>query len=826
MKRFVLGTLYFCLLVLLVGVSSASVSHIYYNDTFAVSTNWTKTFTGTCAGGQTSGAFTGMRIDPSSTGDCWYDIPDITSGIIVFEWEEKHVGVDTTAGHTTWGIFSAAGAPAPDGHATRQTKGTGGTKDSRMVLTGASNVEQDVVGKVFHNKITINLDNNTAMWWVNDSLTHKSTGWTGTHQVIGFTQDGNADNYDAYFRDMLLCSVTGFQDNCTEPSVPSNSSTIDLLVWDGSTYSNTVDELEDFTVRVNWTDDADGSAIPVGSCNVTLFNGTQRNNLTTTYNSSLGLWVADNTFNYVDHGSYNVEANCSHSTDPLFNNQVQESITVTNIAPSVTIDTIRTPTIYDFTDNVQVEYNTNQWSFFVNLSEIGGDGDSYYVEIFNNSGGVLLNDSGVFASQIFVNTSSQFFAQFDNPYNFSVFVNDSAGDITRTSRFFVVNDTTNPVITWIDPLNGTNYDPVTETLVPFESRCSDAALFRMNVTIYNQSNFPIYSNETSNIIGTLEVMDFDMGIGNFSSRNATDWYVFNTTCSDSHTDIALNKLSDPSVSGKEYDFADFRIEVLNVGVVNVDYERLTDRYILKFDSLSKTDTVEYKISTTQDIYDIDSDYCGHLVIGDFWIDFDPAISCMTRVFEGYALVTAVYEKEMTSFRSESVGELNVVTESRFFAAFDTSELTINWSGAGLECGEKYPDNSFNLSFSGDNLTNCVLHVNDFLYDGWDGDCENISVELNIGKNLFEMTSDQVNDSCTIWNDKFNKTTGDYLWLLIMIGVIVVLFVLGKMIYGMLTVFSGLFTAFLGFNLFAYHWLLGGCVVLIGLVIMASEFLEL
>lgn len=406
--------------------------------------------------------------------------------------------------------------------------------------------------------------------------------------------------------------------------------------------------------------------------------------------------------------------------------------------------------------------------------------------------------------------------------SYAVYVNCSADGATsaNSSTSTVWVDNVNPLVSIADPTNETNYQ---DNAVPVLCTAQDANLYRFNLSV-TDANGTVRFSHGALPVGTNYFNSTTITGGTMSS-NSTAYHVVNCTVADSHTTEELKEVvipEKPVLNRVEFDFIDDPISLVlqhDGDLVRFDPVLLTDRYAFSIE-FSKPVTDMVFLVYGRDLTPVNSDYPCHLVTKKRWIDFDiPGVtSCELTARSGYYEARLTLKNPALEMMSNSVGELNIVSEYVYFRTVPS--FALNWTDAGLVCGEKYPDNVFDLDFSGAGLSSCILRINDYLYDDWDAPCGQINVTVQIGRNNFELfyANNTLISDCNVWNDKQEKDLADFGYLFITILLIGALVVLGAW-YGILTVLAGLLSIWLGFTLLAYSWVLGGAVVALGFLLM-------
>jgi hypothetical protein len=392
-------------------------------------------------------------------------------------------------------------------------------------------------------------------------------------------------------------------------------------------------------------------------------------------------------------------------------------------------------------------------------------------------------------------------------------------------------DSVIPITNIINPVNNTDYYG---TDIDFDMTCTDNHLYRANYTITDVNGSVVDSDGEINIIGNAKVFDVTHAYTNFS--NAENHSVF-LECADAHTTTKLKEIitpTKPSLNVIEFPLSKgtISVEVVHSGdLIRFDYVKDTDRYLFDVGFSKGVSSITYRIYAHDMVEVADTDYPCHLVLNDayWWDGFHEGMeSCELTHRPGYYEAVVTFPTKKLSTRSESLGELNVKNQTVYFHTQTPSTLTsLNWSSIGVVCGNKYPDNTFTLNFNDSNITNCVLKVNDYLYDDWESDCGSINITTNIGWQNIRLTAlddskTSISSECNVWNDKIDKDFGDFMWFIILIGVILFLIAFSTKVPLML-IFAGFLTVFLGFMFYGFSWILGGSVIVIGVILILATW---
>ena len=257
-------------------------------------------------------------------------------------------------------------------------------------------------------------------------------------------------------------------------------------------------------------------------------------------------------------------------------------------------------------------------------------------------------------------------------YNISIYANNSAGNnVTNSTIFFRVNDTAVPLISYIDPVNGSN--KTKDETFDIQVKCEDINLYAYEMTVF-------YPNSTqySYINGTVPY-----GIGNYTissamTPNKAGLWKISTTCSDSHT---KNKIPDytPSIVNNNITFhipyrKTFRIVAVsndNPDMASFRPSRQDDRYIFNI-TYARPVRQDKFIVCCDDLRIVeDSEYPGHVVCysAKAWLDFNMSYIDRWMVNiqdDGCAKVHVFFNKEIERSVYTSIGGLNTNTANVTF----------------------------------------------------------------------------------------------------------------------------------------------------------------
>jgi len=557
-----------------------------------------------------------------------------------------------------------------------------------------------------------------------------------------------------------------------------------------------------------------------------------------TYDNTSTLWYLTHSHEYYETGSYDLNVTC---TDTVDNNLTASGTEVVNVFGGVPViffnEVVTDCGTTTMTDGFNLEYCDGIFMWYGSV--VDNDAVHLIVRWYNSSEDILHSEAGSPLTTV-MDTPDELFLDIDTSgYVLYVWVNDSEGNVAQENLTFFINDTIAPSVSILSPTNASNLYGQSNFI--FQGRCTDQALYRFNYSITDiTSGASFGSYEKTGIEDTLWFNQSVINItGLTTSVNDTDWQLMiNLTCADAHTSNDLKILRHPSISSRTFSFTDstvgfLEIEVRTAGAESFEFELVGDRYVFGYDTTIPTDEIEYTIRADSIDWIENSQFPSHLILnGLFWFDGLEAGSDIVDVVVSVdpdgeeAEVTIYLSESKTEFLTESLGEVNSFSEVFYLSNYDSTADTADFSGAGITCGEKYPDNTFDLDFNSTGWTNCTLKIDDFLYEGWSSDCKNITVETGIGRHNMVLTgtsalNNSVSSECMFWNDKLDKSVGDFMWIIMMIGTILAMVAMG-FVYGIFMVFAGFFTIFLAFTLFAYSWVLALMVMVLAVVLILWE----
>ncbi len=329
--------------------------------------------------------------------------------------------------------------------------------------------------------------------------------------------------------------------------------------------------------------------------------------------------------------------------------------------------------------------NTRNNTHPINITFIASNDQATFLDCTLRNGSTIF-DQGSFLNNVTGNLLLDTgLTDIDQTFDLEVICFDNGITFNLSSSAFLVNltlDTVLPIIITIDPVGKFNKDIVDR--ISINALCNDDPIFRFNVTIFNSTN-QIFSQVNNTPVGNeLQIsssLDItDIGVGNYTVRH---------TCSDPHTKAAIpdyimqkntsaNKLKWITPSGNEIEFKysippKNPVQVLSYGSTKSN----NDRYTFFYDLNATDDGTEYQWNFELEnkrfpiTYLPNSDFKGHFIMGDNWLDLefnDPAATYNIFLNENNN-----YEIEITTQRTflnfSSVGELNTAVVDTQFEIF-------------------------------------------------------------------------------------------------------------------------------------------------------------
>jgi hypothetical protein len=337
------------------------------------------------------------------------------------------------------------------------------------------------------------------------------------------------------------------------------------------------------------------------------------------------------------------------------------------------------------------------------LNNTGFISSSAYMNISDSSGInvsclLMYNNSIKQEFNFTTSTTINFNLDEEGVNDYSVLCYNDDGNDTAHIRYFL--DSVAPIITIHSPNNNTmsNY---------IDIECNDDNLFALYVELSN--NDTIYYNFNITAINTTSYRHSFSVPGNVSR----DYHYINVRCADSHTTTSLNRDWNIEKTTDSIDFGGFKIkERENNYISDVEYKREIDRYTFTLiDNSINIGVKNYMLDVTSPykIYEVSSKYKGHLVAGDYWLDFEPYNVKITRLNDHHIIVSVLTDDRILKFTS--TGELNIISKQHIFFN-NLHPLIINIYKQDLYQSEKeYTSIILNLSVSNSSvIQNCSFYL--------------------------------------------------------------------------------------------------------------------
>lgn len=255
----------------------------------------------------------------------------------------------------------------------------------------------------------------------------------------------------------------------------------------------------------------------------------------------------------------------------------------------------------------------------------------------------------------------------------------------NNSAFISLNITLDnilPIITTISPSDEKIFNRITISSISIKTTCTDNPVFRLNITIENATD-RIASFESRSPVDNVITIDESLSISNLGIGN----YTITNTCADPHTKTIIGNYyikKNSSNYGITYNRL-FTIRYLNdsgIGIKSFGTSKEADRYKFWYRSGEK-ETPEKRVFTFEIIsrkpvyYLPDSIYRGHFVTGNNWIDFEiddaDAAYLITENEKGNFEISITTSR--TDLEFNSVGDLNIVTETTTFEIISIDQIT-------------------------------------------------------------------------------------------------------------------------------------------------------
>ncbi len=368
------------------------------------------------------------------------------------------------------------------------------------------------------------------------------------------------------------------------------------------------------------------------------------------FNASSGFYYIDtHTHEYYKHGLKNITADCQNA-DSNLNINATAQITIVNIPPEIFIEEFISPSgiIYAAIEGVILAYELGTW--LVEIAVVDDDFEVVNATLYNSTGDSLLSiqTSAVSSGQLPV--SSDLLRDFNQqPFNLTVWANDTALDQSVLGLTFNLSDTADPVC--LGFVNDTS-TILNNSLYTFNAQCSDESFFSLNVSCDNG-----FENATEGL--------------NVKNWNFTPSILINdsVTCSieycDGHT--AKDVVIDAYSTSKEAVFDSKIILSSDISAKKFEFNHKSDRVEFTFKPNKATDRLNFTVTSDDKIFIMDSiDYPAHIVTGEYWIDFDHDDIIywrVSRLSETSVFVELLFSEPSKNFKFKSIGKTNCINSA-------------------------------------------------------------------------------------------------------------------------------------------------------------------
>lgn len=376
------------------------------------------------------------------------------------------------------------------------------------------------------------------------------------------------------------------------------------------------------------------------------------------YNTTSYLWQTKYSHEYYLQGAKYVSVNCTHDSLSYYDANTTTELTIVNLAPLIFVGNITNPmyTINPLLTNI-IDFAGGTWTFYRTVVD---NNLSYLIFTLRNATNIVYSDSRNNVTGSSVNFTGTTFADFGgNPFNVSIWANDTFGASTFVSYIFNVTDTQSPACEYF-----VNDSGATNSTYTFDVTCYDENFFSLNVTC---------DNGFSSFVEGLNVVQY--------AFNSSFSLTANTTCQatycDGHTLEALSSsfiveyTAPEEVKTISNGYKNKFYDVINESVItkNILKDRISFTVAKQKDvKLSKDEVRSFYYEASPNSYYFPSTkYKGWIVDGDAKTWFDGNIEndkdakvTVKRISPTLWKIDVVSVQEVLEF--ESIGELNCVTD--------------------------------------------------------------------------------------------------------------------------------------------------------------------
>jgi len=325
-------------------------------------------------------------------------------------------------------------------------------------------------------------------------------------------------------------------------------------------------------------------------------------------------------------------------------------------------------------DNNKFIEASNNYTIIIDISNDIINSYSINVSYSNNT---LIKQSTT-SLNIFLNNTQ---INTDGIYIVDVVAIDDELNKTYAQRNFSINDTTNPIINFINPVETNNSVFIIDSQNILKINISDINLFAYNISIYDTLGVLAYNYSETNLQTTTEEIIKEI------TPNILGTWRLDINVSDDHTLTEIKEYDNEILKDKtiNFKFDNKNVSIDYIGVYDIlktEVIKETDRYKFKYDVRYDTDKFEkeikhkFKVSCKNIIYRENSDYTAHFVCpaSSKWVDFENInINKFDVVKESDdSYIVTLYLQPLEDLEFSSIGGLNIVQRTIFFEVEEES----------------------------------------------------------------------------------------------------------------------------------------------------------
>lgn len=403
------------------------------------------------------------------------------------------------------------------------------------------------------------------------------------------------------------------------------------------------------------------------------------------YNDTSELWYLNQSMEFYDSALINVSAQCGSG---VFDN---ETITIVDIPPRVFINSFIYGTAQtDLYNGVVVEFKDGSW--VASVSVIDNELQNVSLNIYNGSGNNVFN-SGSYGAVPFL---SDLFVEFQNPYNISLWANDTNGNTGFVSLLFNWSDSIPPSFNLLSGGSGVLNDNYTLNM-----SMNDEYLWFFNLSCSGVN----YNFSMDEIASQSYYHDHKLVLNN----NITCFY---EVC-DGHTDMIMEPIDIIKVAEMNKMFIGNEDVSLSVDVSEINTYEFKEK--IEFEFILKEQTDFFYVTVSEGFVQAPySEYKGHFVNTQTreWLDFEGDYDI--EVLGNTVFIRS--DKPIDNFKFNSVGRLNCINGTFNINATEKSADVINFSGCYFDYNPYIKDFEWVCFIeNADNMTfDCVTQIN---YEG-------------------------------------------------------------------------------------------------------------